>query len=107
MSQITYTVSGSNTESSKHSGSKYERKIAHLHNPAHVITVDVYSVLEAFKVTCPARQHAIKKLLCSGLRGKGSVEQDLKECLDAIIRGLELQKVRELEEQKGMAKDAK
>ena len=27
------------------------------------VVVDVYDVLEAFGVTCPARAHAIKKLL--------------------------------------------
>ena len=49
------------------SGSKYLRSID-MPVPGKV---DVYSVLEAFDVRCPARQHAIKKLLCAGLRGKG------------------------------------
>lgn len=70
----------------KHSGSKYLR---YIQTDAEG-RVDVYAVLEAFNVTCPARQHAIKKLLCSGLRGKGSTEQDLSEARDAITRGLEL-----------------
>ena len=50
--------------------------------------VDVYSVLVAFDVTCPARAHAIKKLLCAGLRNKGSVGQDLVEAYDAIERAM-------------------
>ena len=55
------------------------------------LKVDVYAVLVAFEVTCPARQHAIKKLLCAGLRDKGNVEQDLVEAKDAITRAIEIQ----------------
>ena len=52
---------------------------------------DVYEVLEAFSVTCPARQHAAKKVLCSGLRGKGDATQDLIEARDALNRAIELE----------------
>ena len=55
---------------------------------------DVYAVLEAFAVTCPARQHAVKKLLCSGIRGKGDALQDLQEARDAIDRAIQMQQVR-------------
>lgn len=51
---------------------------------------DVYTVLDAFEVICPARQHAIKKLLCAGLRGKGSEMQDLSEARDAIDRAIQM-----------------
>jgi len=47
-------------------------------------------VLVAFAVTCPARQHAVKKLLCSGLRGKGDELADLREAIDALHRAVEL-----------------
>lgn len=55
------------------SGNKYHRKIRGLasHGGGEV-TVDVYSVLTAFAVTSPGVQHAIKKLLCAGIRGKGT-----------------------------------
>lgn len=53
--------------------------------------IDVYSVLEAFNVTCPARQHAIKKLLCAGIRGKGNAVQDLTEARDAIDRAMQME----------------
>lgn len=53
-------------------------------------TVDVYDVLVAFNVTCPARAHAIKKLLCAGIRGKGNEVQDLKETLQAVERAVQL-----------------
>ena len=69
-----------------HSGSKYLRDVALIDDKY----IDVYAVLVAFNVTCPARQHAIKKLLCSGIRGKGDVLQDLKVCRDAIDRAIQL-----------------
>jgi len=72
------------------SGSKYLRHITLIDGKA-----DVYAVLDAFAVTCPARQHAIKKLLCSGIRGKGDVMQDLKEARDAIDRAIQMQQARE------------
>lgn len=53
---------------------------------------DVYSVLVGFNVSCPARQHAIKKLLCAGLRGKGDALQDLREALQAVERAIELER---------------
>lgn len=56
----------------------------------HPVPIDVYDVLVAFGVTCPARQHAIKKLLCAGLRGNGDVAQDLREAVQATERAVEL-----------------
>ena len=71
------------------SGSKYRRAIQHA--DGHV---DVYAVLDAFAVSCPARQHAIKKLLCAGLRGKADELQDLTEARDAADRAVEMQRAR-------------
>lgn len=56
--------------------------------------VDVYDVLKAFNVTCPATQHAVTKLLCTGARGHKDKETDLKESIDAIKRAVELHKVK-------------
>lgn len=70
------------------SGNKYHRIIVGV-DGRECIT-DVYAVLVAFNVTCPARQHAIKKLLCSGIRGKGSTLQDLRETVDAVERAITL-----------------
>jgi hypothetical protein len=75
------------------SGNKYHRQVHDLEDNSSVATVDVYSVLVAFNVTCPARQHAIKKLLCAGLRGKGDCLQDLIESKDAVERAVQLQHV--------------
>lgn len=76
------------------SGSKYLRDV-----PCRIGgKIDVYAVLDAFNVTCPARQHAIKKLLCAGIRGKGDVIQDLAEACDAVHRALQMEKFRKSNE---------
>ena len=54
------------------------------------IWADVYDVLSAFGVTCPARQHAIKKLLCAGERGHKDAATDLKEARLAVERAYEM-----------------
>jgi hypothetical protein len=69
--------------------SKYARRITGI-DGEHAM-VDVYDVLEAFGVTCSARAHAIKKLLCAGLRGDKSAAQDLDETRDAVGRAMELE----------------
>lgn len=77
----------------KHSGSKYIRKIFPcVYEEKDPIHVDVYSVLEAFNVTDAPVAHAVKKLLCAGLRGKGDKEKDIAEARDAIKRYLEMPK---------------
>ena len=50
------------------------------------VTVDVYDVLKAFNVTCPALQHLIKKALCAGLRGHKNRTQDLQDIVDSALR---------------------
>ena len=56
--------------------------------------VDVYDILNAFNVTCPAIQHAIKKLLMPGNRGHKTKRQDLEEALDSINRAIDLETAR-------------
>lgn len=52
--------------------------------------LDVYRVCELFEVndTSGAKQHAIKKLLCSGKRGAKDERKDLEEARDTINRKL-------------------
>lgn len=64
---------------------KYEKRIKNT-------TVDVYDVLKAFDVTCPAMAHAIKKMLCSGQRGYKNTEQDKREAIASIERSIGLDK---------------
>lgn len=61
------------------------------------VEVDVYDVLVAFGVTCPATAHAVKKCLMPGARGHKDEVQDLAEASQALGRAVELavQRVRE------------
>lgn len=54
------------------------------------VTIDVYDVLKAFEVKCPALQHLIKKALCAGLRGHKDISTDLQDIIDSAIRAKEL-----------------
>lgn len=63
---------------------KYVREIA------PNVFVDVYDVIVAFGVICPARAHAVKKLLCTGIRGHKDSVTDIKEAIQALERSLEL-----------------
>lgn len=68
--------------------SKYNRTIRNAKGEA--IEVDVYDVLKAFDVKCPALQHLAKKALCAGLRGHKSREQDLLDIQASAKRAVEL-----------------
>lgn len=76
------------------SGNKYHRRIHSVESLTESTVVDVYCVLDAYDVRCAARAHAIKKLLCSGIRGKGDTMQDLSEARDAVTRAMELEEQR-------------
>lgn len=54
-------------------------------------TSDIYDVIFAYKVSNPAVEHAIKKLLCPGVRGAKGVLQDLDEARKSIVRAIELE----------------
>lgn len=72
---------------------KYKRRIqSAMPEDLSTVWVDVYCVLKAFGVTCPARQHAIKKLLAAGQRDKGSELNDLEGALIAVERAIQLKK---------------
>lgn len=58
--------------------------------PCKGITIDVYDVLKAFNVTCPALQHLIKKALAVGQRGHKDANEDLKDILASAKRAIEL-----------------
>jgi hypothetical protein len=55
---------------------------------------DVYDILEAFNVRCPAVQHAVKKLLMPGQRGEKSAIDDLREAKASIERAINMQEHR-------------
>jgi len=58
------------------------------------VTVDVYDIIDSCGVTCPALQHAIKKILFAGERGHKDKNQDLNEALQSISRAIQLETVR-------------
>jgi hypothetical protein len=70
--------------------SKYLKQIKESTLHGLAINIDVYDVLKAFSVTCPAIQHAVKKLLCAGQRGGKDRETDLQEACESIFRAIQL-----------------
>lgn len=73
----------------KHEGRKYLRTIHPADGVGQPIQVDVYEVLRAFEVVCPAQAHALKKVLLPGGRGKGTRVADLVGAIAAINRAIE------------------
>lgn len=55
-------------EKRPHSGNKYHRVISEVKGDQS-ITIDVYCVIEAYGIHCPALQHALKKNSDSGATG--------------------------------------
>lgn len=81
----------------QHEGKKYLRVIHPADGEGKPIRVDVYAVLEAFRVPLHSVGHAVKKLLCAGLRDKGSMREDLVGAIAAINRAIE--RLDEIEEE--------
>ena len=68
--------------------SKYNREIIGIEGAA--TTVDIYRVIDAFGVSDPATQHALKKMLCTGLRGHKDYLTDLNDSIDSLKKAKEL-----------------
>lgn len=62
---------------------KYQRQVPST-------TIDIYDILNAYRVTCPATQHAIKKLLQPGERGHKDKLTDLREALASVERAIRM-----------------
>lgn len=74
-------------------GDLKEKKHNHyFKNVKHLDYIDVYRVLELFEVVDPCIQHAIKKLLCAGMRGAKNQPQDVQEAIDSLIRYQDMRK---------------
>lgn len=60
--------------------------------PAGITHIDVYRVIQLFSVAAGPIDHAVKKLLCAGGRGRTTknTKQDLIEARDSICRALEM-----------------
>jgi len=75
------------TENYQHSSTEYK----HYKYSYKGIKLDPYRILQVYGITCPAQQHAIKKLLRAGNSVK-DLEQDIQEVIDTLQRKLEMLK---------------
>jgi hypothetical protein len=62
----------------------------YLKDVSHLDYIDVYRVLDLFKVTDPCLQHAVKKLLVAGGRGHKDIERDIQDVIDSCERWKEM-----------------
>ena len=58
----------------------------HYFKPCPYDTLDVYRIISIFGVTDPCIQHALKKLLCSGVRGHKDQSKDIQDVIDTLER---------------------
>jgi hypothetical protein len=54
--------------------------------------IDVYRVIDLFKIQHPCLQHAVKKLLVSGGRGHKDEDRDIQDVIDSCVRWQEMRK---------------
>ena len=59
---------------------------SHYFKPCPYDTLDVYRVINIFGVSDPCIQHALKKLLCSGVRGHKDQSKDIQDVIDTLER---------------------
>jgi hypothetical protein len=67
-------------------------KYNHYFKDSPTTKIDVYRVINLFKVTDPCLQHALKKILVPGGRGAKSRKKDIKEALDSLKRYRQMRK---------------
>ncbi|WP_434456521.1 hypothetical protein JQR85_13610 [Stutzerimonas urumqiensis] len=56
----------------------------------HIDRLDVYRLLDLFKVTCPVAQHIVKKALAAGQRGHKDTRRDWQDIADSAARRLQM-----------------
>ncbi|QJD58181.1 hypothetical protein HG264_04240 [Pseudomonas sp. gcc21] len=57
---------------------------------SHLRMVDVYRVVELFDVPAGPIDHAVKKLLCAGMRGHKDLAHDIQDVIDSLVRWQEM-----------------
>ena len=62
----------------------------HYFKPCPYDTLDVYRVISIFGVSDPCIQHALKKMLCSGVRGHKDQSKDIQDVIDTLERWKEM-----------------
>ena len=79
--------------SDMHGKQKVAKHSHYFKDVSNLKTIDVYRILDLFNVTDPCLQHAVKKLLVAGGRGAGkSIDKDIQEAIDTLLRYQEIQK---------------
>ena len=97
-----FTIKAAKDDSKPEAVNRYMRtvKIIEVEPSAHKqvikVEVDVYDVLDAFKTSCPAMDHAAKKILAAGTRGYKDSVQDKNEAIQSINRSIAMEKERML-----------
>jgi len=66
--------------------SHYKKDVSHLK------MIDVYRVLDLFGQHHPCAQHALKKILCAGIRGAKDTDKDIQEAIDTLERWQEMRR---------------
>lgn len=66
------------------------KPVSKYHRTIKGVQVDLYDVLVAYGVTCPALAHALKKMLMPGQRHAKTFEQDIDEAIASLQRAKEL-----------------
>ena len=65
---------------------------SHYFKPCPYDTLDVYRVINIFGVSDPCIQHALKKMLCSGVRGYKDQSKDIQDVIDTLERWKQMRK---------------
>jgi len=66
------------------------KPVSKYHRTIKGVQIDLYDVLVAYGVTCPALAHALKKMLMPGQRHAKTFEQDIDEAIASLRRAKEL-----------------
>ena len=62
---------------------------------SHLDYIDVYRIIDLYKIQDPCLQHALKKLLVAGGRGSEDTNKDIQEVIDSCLRYQEMQRENE------------
>ena len=68
-----------------------EKELSKYHVLINGKLTDVYDILVAYRITNPADQHALKKMLKPGQRGSKDGIQDRREAIVSLQRAIELE----------------
>ncbi len=86
-------------------GKKYCRTIMDRYELGKSIRADIYCVLDAWGIVCPALQHAIKKVFAPGQRGHKSFKGDIEEAIGSLRSAIVLEAQRLLRNEKSRESD--